>query len=101
MRWTGGLGIVPRAGVVHLVFRSTVEGDRLRNFFTDLFIYSVNNWWRDEFPTDFLLLVLRRMEDQKTSGNVSGVRESHRIVKRDSVWARCYYFQPVAGAPEG
>ena len=24
MRWTGGLGIVPRAGVVHLVFRSTV-----------------------------------------------------------------------------
>jgi len=92
MRWAGGLGIVPRAEVVHLAFRSTVEGDRLRNFLADTFIYSVNNWWCEDFSNDFLLLVLRRMEDQETSGNVSGVRESHRIVNRDSVWARSQYF---------
>jgi hypothetical protein len=83
----------PSAAVIDHAFGLTVDYDRLRNLLTDLFIYSEDIRWRGDFPNAFLILVLTRMEYEKTSKHL-------RIVEANGDWTRRNYYQHIAGDPD-
>jgi hypothetical protein len=91
------------AGFVDLAFRSTKQGDGLRNFLADQYVYESDCLPRGNFPAAFFKLIVERFLSEK-SCNIVKVDDAHvRMINgpEGSDWRRREYHQVVEQRPEG
>jgi hypothetical protein len=91
------------AGFVDLAFRSTKQGDGLRNFLADQYVYESDCLPRGNFPAAFFKLIVERFLSEK-SCNIVKVDDAHvRMINGPEVsdWRRREYHQIVEQRPEG
>lgn len=93
-------GYCPGAKVMDRVFRSTRDGDGLRNLLADCYIYNPYVQFDGDFPKAFLLLVLERFQDAKVSQNVSFDEENIEELQGNNPYAIGEYFQQPEESPE-
>jgi hypothetical protein len=90
----------PGAKVVDRVFRSTREGDGLRNLLADCYIYNPYVQFDSDFPKAFLLLVLQRFQHEKIKETVTFDEETIEELQSDSLYTIGQHFQKLEQSPE-
>jgi hypothetical protein len=91
---------VPGAEVIDRVFRSTREGDGLRNLLADFYIYNSYVEYDGDSSKAFLLLVLKRFQSAKNTEAVSFDKDYMGELQGDSPWTIRQYYQKLEQSPE-
>lgn len=92
-------GYEPGAKVIERVFRSTREGDGLRNLLADCCIYTTDVYFEGVFPKAFLLLVVQRFQNAKYDGHIPFGECNIKQLQGGSPLAAKEYFQKLEQSP--
>jgi hypothetical protein len=90
----------PGAKVMDRVFRSTRDGDGLRNLLADCYIYNPYVEFDGHFPKAFLLLVLQRFQRAKLGESVKFDENDVEMLQSNSPYTLGEYFQQLEESPE-
>jgi hypothetical protein len=93
-------GYCPGAKVMDRVFRSTRDGDGLRNLLADCYIYNPYVQFDGDFPKAFLLLVLQRSQRAKLGESVTFDGDDVEMLQSDSPYTFREYFQQLEESSE-